>query len=315
MTRGLPKRLHFKHGAYYYVASGKWLKLSRDYPEALREYSLLVSGVGVGMEALLDRYLARQKTAIAASTHTKYSNAAKRLKTVFAEFSPELVKPHHVYAVRNQFTDKPAWANQLLAVLKGAFQLAIEEGTIDTNPVREVKNLRELHRKRYITDEEFKSIRGFANPSMQSIMDVAYQTGQRISDVLGIRLSDISENGIYFKQAKTGTMLTVGWSAELRQAIAEAKRIHGSVKGFTLFHKRDGSPYAYRTVHDFWDRARIKAGLKDCRIHDLRAKAGTDASKQGQDSKSLLGHKSDSSHSVYLRDPDIPIVEPVRVRK
>jgi len=308
----LPAKMHFKHGAYYYVHQNKWTKLSRDYPEALRKYSSMVSSVGVGMESLLDRFLLRQTGEVATSTLAVNRNAVKRLKTIFAEFSPEQVQPKHIFALRNEYKAKPAWANRFLYVLKGAFNLAIEEGLIVANPVRDVTNLKEKKRDRYITTEEFNAIREQANESMKAIMDVAYLTGQRIGDVLAIKLKDLREDGIYFRQSKTGTELIVGWSPELRKAVADAKQIHASVKGFSLFRTRQGNQLAYRTVHDFWNNARLKAGLVDCRIHDLRAKAGTDARKQGQDSKALLGHKSDSSHNRYIRDPDVPIVEAVR---
>lgn len=305
------KRLYFQHGAYYYVHQGKWKHLSKDYGEALRLYSSLISSGGIGMPALLDRHLSQQKDVIAASTYANYVRICERLKKVFEQFSPDQVMPKHVFSVRNEYRKTPSMANHMLSFIKGAFQLAIEEGTINSNPAREVTALSEPKRDRYITDAEFSKIREHANPSMQSIMDVAYLTGQRISDVLKIQRRDLMDEGISIVQSKTGAKLIVGWSPELTKAIEDAKRIHQSVKGLHLFHKRNGEPYAYRTVFDFWDRARIKAGLKDCRIHDLRAKAGTDARKNGQDSKALLGHKSDQAHARYIRDKDTPIVSPV----
>lgn len=35
MTTSLPKGVHFKHGSYYLVKRGKWLRLGRDRDEAL----------------------------------------------------------------------------------------------------------------------------------------------------------------------------------------------------------------------------------------------------------------------------------------
>jgi hypothetical protein len=42
-------------------------------------------------------------------------------------------------------------------------------------------------------------------------------------------------------------------------------------------------------------------------IHDIRAKAATDARAQGLDSKSLLGHASESAHLRYLRGKETPV--------
>jgi integrase len=48
------------------------------------------------------------------------------------------------------------------------------------------------------------------------IIDFAYFTGQRISDVLKIRRTDLTDSGTTFAQSKTGTKLTVAWSDGLR---------------------------------------------------------------------------------------------------
>lgn len=41
-NRHLPRWMHHKHGAYYFVRAGKWLRLSNEYGPALIEYSKLV---------------------------------------------------------------------------------------------------------------------------------------------------------------------------------------------------------------------------------------------------------------------------------
>ena len=61
-----------------------------------------------------------------------------------------------------------------------------------------------------------KAIRDAAGPRLQVIIDFAYFTGQRISDVLKIRRTDLTDSGTTFAQSKTGTKLTVAWSDGLR---------------------------------------------------------------------------------------------------
>lgn len=70
------------------------------------------------------------------------------------------------------------------------------------------------------------------------------------------------------------------------------------------------------TVRGWWLRATALAGVDDCHIHDIRAKTGTDARKQGRtDSKELLGHKTDQAHERYQRDKEIPLVQPLPMVK
>ena len=78
---------------------------------------------------------------------------------------------------------------------------------------------------------------------------------------------------------------------------------------------RQGKPLSYSTVRTLWLRATTSADIPDARMHDLRAKAGTDAEAQGLDSKKLLGHTSEQSHKRYLRSKEIPIAIPAREEK
>ena len=72
-------------------------------------------------------------------------------------------------------------------------------------------------------------------------MDMLYLTGQRIGDVLKIKHSDITSEGIFFQQQKTGTKLMVAMSPDLERTIKAAKELHYCVRGITLFHTHKGS--------------------------------------------------------------------------
>lgn len=58
-----------------------------------------------------------------------------------------------------------------------------------------------------------------------------------------------------------------------------------------------------------WHRAREAAGVKDAKPNDLRAKAATDARRQGKNATALLGHKNAVMTDRYLRDRQTPHVE------
>ena len=112
----------------------------------------------------------------------------------------------------------------------------------------------------------------------------------------------------------TGPPLTPGVST-LAEVIATAKTLHQSVKGFTLFHKRDGKPIPYGTLYHQWSNACRGAKVEDAHFHDIRAAAATDAKAQGLDSKTLLGHTTESSHNRYLRSKETKVATPNRARK
>lgn len=307
--RKLPVRMHQKGRTYYYVHQNKWTRLSADYGEALRIYAGLMAPQDGSVPDLLARYITGLR--VAASTLKTYRCAAEIVSKAMVEFTPADVKPQHIYALMQHHRDTPAMANTMRKVLLGALQLAINEGTIERNPARETKEFPQKPRDRYVTDAELAEIRDASSPALQSIIDVCYLTGQRIGDVLKLAHKDITDAGVYFCQQKTGARLIVKWSPQLRAAIDRAKAMHQCVKGLTLFHGHAGRPYAYSTVRTLWDRATKKAEVADAHIHDIRAKAATDAHRQGIDSKGLLGHASEAVHAGYLRAREVPIVTPV----
>lgn len=304
-------RLHLKNGAYYYVFRNKWTFLSREYAEALHLYAGLIAPNTGKLPPIIDRWLAGKT--LATKTRSAYSVVANKLKVAFEEFRPEDVKPSHLYQLIAAKKITTGMAGHYRSVMVGVMQLCVEEGLIDVNPINEVKHYTSRSRDRYLTDEEYLSIHTKATPTLRAIMDVCYLTGQRIGDVLSIRYSDLTEDGIVFEQQKTKTRLCVEWSPDLRLIVANAKALHQSVKGLTLFHTRQGKPFSYNTVRTLWDRAVRYSAIEDAHMHDIRAKAATDAKKQGINSQALLGHKSEAVHLRYQRNKETPLVSPVRM--
>lgn len=316
MPRELPRWMHVKHGAFYFVKGNKWRFLSRDKREALRLYAdLATAAEGAGMAGLIDRALADMKKTVAASTYKHYFICAMRAAEAFRDFAPGQVRPTHVAEFLDSAKQTPSMANLMRSCLKSIFDRAVRWGLCDANPVREIKPFKTKARTRYITADEFARIREQASPTMQCMMDIAYITGQRRGDILAIRYADISDEGIFFQQQKTGNRVLVAMSPDLADAIRRARELHKSVKGLTLFHKRDGSPLSATTMDGHWRRACAAAGVEDAHFHDIRAASATDARKQGMDSKTLLGHTTDSSHNRYLRSKEVPVATPVPARK
>lgn len=309
--------MHLSHGRYYLVRGNKWTPLSRDLHDALIEYARLTVGKSNNQELadLVERTLGDMKATVAASTFKNYKSCSRKVLKAFSQFSPSQVKPKHIAAFLDHHRSHPSMANLLRSFLKGMFQRAVRWGIVEFNPVRDIEQFKTTKRDRYITAEEFKAIREHATPTLKCLMDLAYITGQRMGDVIKIRYADISDEGVFIKQQKTRNRVLISMTPDLDAAIKEARSIHQSVKGLTLLHKRDGKPLAYGTIHHQWVKACTAAKVEDAHFHDIRAASATDAKKQGLDSKTLLGHTTDSSHNRYLRSKEVPIASPVPARK
>lgn len=301
--RHLPACVYHKHGAYWYVKKGQWQRLADNLPDALQAYALLASPTpGAGMADLIDKALAHMSKDLSVNT----------LKQILVEFSPEQVRPKHVAAIKAELAGTPAMANRILSFMRSVFGFAVEWQIVESNPCIGIKRHRETPRDRYITDAEFAAIRAHAVDWLVPIIDMCYLTAQRINDVLTIRLSDISADGIAFRQQKTGAKLLVRMTPDIEQTIAAAKatKAKSRVASLYLFAARAGKAREYRTVRDKWEQACAAAGITDAHLHDLRAKGMTDTERQGNNAQTLGGHTDRRTTQIYIRLRDTPTAEP-----
>lgn len=310
----LPACVYQRHGAYWYVKRGKWTRLGDNLPTALSEYARIIAPPVGGCDELIDltleRYREKVKAGkIAENTLAQYKVAAKQLKKNLAEFTPSLVRPHHVAGLMDMDRHKPNMANRKLSFLRSAFGYGLTWGMCEINPAYGVGRHEENKRTRLITQEEIDLVREKAAPHIHVMMDMALCTGQRIMDVVKIRLADITAEGIYFKQQKTKAPLLVKMNPSIQDALQRARSLHTNVRGLTLFHQRGGKPYGYKGVYDAFKRACKKAGVEDYLPNDHRAKSLTEAKKQGKNPTKLAGHKRESTTDRYLRDRSPELVD------
>jgi integrase len=311
----LPRCVHHKHGKYYYVKGGKWTPLAKDLPAALEVYARLLQPVGK-MDKLIDRVLTDAEDRVKPNTLKQYKQVAVTIKTAFRDFSPAQVKPEHIFQFMDHHRKKPNMANRMRTLLRMAFTHAVKAGLCQSNPVDAIPRFKENKRDRYLSDREYSAIWSTGSPVLRAIMDVAYATGQRIGDVLAIKMRDVSKEGISFTQEKTGKKLRVN-SDMVQAAIKSARAVHPkNVIPTYLLGQRNGKIRSYRGVRDLFDRAAKNAGVADAHLHDIRAKAITDAKRQHLDPKALAGHTTEAQTVAYIRDRETEeVTGPVLDRK
>jgi integrase len=306
--RHLPACVYRRHNAYFLVRAGKWTRLGGDLRTALERYAALI-GAGSGtVAALIERAIGDAAERVRPSTLKQYRTAAAKLQAALIEFTPEQVQPRHVAQLMDHHRHTPNMANRMRSVLKLAFDIAVRAGTVPANPVSVIAPHRERRRDRYLTGAEYRAIWQEASPTLRDIIDLCYLTAQRISDVLSIRLADLTDAGIEIRQQKTGKRLLIRWSPDLRAVVdgargrlPERKIVRIDAPGY-LLAQRTGRIRSYGGVRDLWRRACLRAGVADAHLHDLRAKSLTDADRQGIDAQHLAGHSTQAMTARYLRD-------------
>ena len=245
-------------------------------------------------------------------TKKEYSRQLRqggRVMRVFGKMKISNIKPKHIA----QFLDKhpsPVSANREAAVISQVCSHAIREGLIEVNPTIGVRRLPESKRRRYMTDQEFAAIREKATESVQIAMDLAYLTGLRLSDVLALRVENAKGGYLHSGEQKTGNCVRF----ELTPTLAAVIKRSGLNIGPIVHTHRNGRVDHY-TVDGFeslWQRAKIEAGLRDVRFHDIRAKHATDRDEADLNAQLALGHTDGQMTKTYIRHQLGRVVRPLK---
>lgn len=310
----LPPCMVLKHGAYWYIKSNKWTRLSDDLHTALVMHADIVAkrskiagdGAESGMVRLINAAMPGILKGKSANTVEQYTIVQAKLLAVFADAEPEDIQPVHIKRLLREWSDTPNMANRRLSVMRQIFEHALDEELIEANPAAGIQRLEEAKRKRYVTDAEYAAIWAEATPDARVMMDLQYLCGQRIEDVLSMRWHDVREDGIYVEPSKvsgsSGAKLLISMSEDLRSVLDAASALPRKRRGETILCTvRGGRKYSYRTAYDMLTGAAERAGVEDFRPNDLRAKCITDAELQGLDSQALGGHTTPQMTLRYIR--------------
>jgi integrase len=216
------------------------------------------------------------------------------------------ITPRDVHSVRRELQTTPAVANRAVTVLTLILAEAVRDEMIASNPAIGVERMLIPARTRRVTVAEYERLYANADPLLRAVMHLCYATGQRLMDVARIRSEDIGEDGVYFKQQKTGSEVVIAWTPELRAAVAEARALKPNALRPT--HLFGFAAPTYTMIRKRWEKARADAKLPDVRMHDLRAMSASDAKAQGIDPQALLGHTDERTTRIYLRDRVVPVV-------
>ena len=311
--------MRLKHGAYYYTpridGKQKWIRLSTNYGEALAKWAEFEGREGENnglVSGMIDRFIQTKIPEYSEKSQDDYLRYCGDLRAVFGDTALDEVKPHHLTAYLRKSTFK-VQANRQISLLSRMYSVAINEwGWLHINPCREVHRNKEARRDRYITDLEMDALKTAASDQMCCIIDLAYLTAARKSDLLKLMLKDIRPDGLHVRQQKTGKYQIFNWTPTLRALVARAKKLRRKHDSLYLFCTRTGAPHSTSGFNSMWRRLKIKADLLDLHFHDLRAKAVTDAKRaHGRDfAQALAGHASGEMTDAYVRDD--PNVDPLK---
>lgn len=298
-------RVEIPLGSDRALAIQRWAEHERDRSATERARRELTFRV------VADRY--RLEVIPRKAPRTQRDNDAELAKLIaFFDDPPaplDAIEPQHVRQYLRWRKAAPTRANRERALLSHIWNWARGEGyTAKPNPCAGITGNRERRREVYVEDAALDALRTAGDDTLRDAIDLAYLTGQRPSDTLRMRETDVRDGWLHVAQGKTGKRLrikVVGELAHVLDRIRARKRGH-KIHCTALIVSATGRPIGLRSLQARWDKARAVAGLpKGIQYRDLRAKAGTDklaATKDPRAAQRQLGHAHLSTTEIYLRD-------------
>lgn len=310
----LPKHIRFHHGTFWYhpPGGGERIRVGTQEYEVWK-FMLEFKGdpeppIVVGtLRYYFDRYKREVVPSLMPRTQKDYSRHIAVLDHRFGHMKPDDLKPKHI----GQFLDRERGkiqANRQVAVLSAIYAKMVGRWYVaERNPCIGVERNPSKRRDRYVTDAEYAALYALCTPRIKIAMDLALLTGQRQGDLITLPWANVTDEGILFRQGKTGKRLLVAHSEALQAVLARAKTLTpvADIGGYVL-HTRSGKPYTSEGFRACWQRTMAKAIRKGAlkerfTFHDLRAKSVSDATTI-QDAFERAGHTSMAmTRGVYDR--------------
>ena len=270
--------------------------------EVWRAYEDFLTGNRLTINLIIDEYLKLPAfRELKATTRKDYEGAIDKLRPVFGHMNPVDLSPtlftRYMFARSSQKR-----ANVERTVLMNVYKWAINfHDEIKDNPIQKTVPFKMKARDRYITDKEYQAIWKCASKPVRVAMDLSYLLGARQGDILKLKWKDITEEGVYIEQSKTGKKQIKEMNDDLKRVLSNARNTGGIASAMYVVSNRSGQSYTASGFRAMFKKAKIKAGIKDVTYHDIKAKSLSDykGNKQG-----FSGHKTRSMMERYNRTPD-----------
>lgn len=302
---------------YFYDTGGKprrEIPLGSDYPMAVKAWAELeVDAKPRHVNVVTFRYVAARYTREIIPTkalRTQRDNLIELAKLYeFFDNPPapiEQIQPIHIRQYLDWRQGSPVRANREKALFSHIWNKSREWGYIALpNPCQGVKGFKETGRDVYVEDAEYKRVWVAADQPTRDAMDLAYLTGQRPSDTLRFKETDIRDGMLMVTQSKTRKKLRIAVNGQLKEVIDRiiARKRTYKIRSLALICKENGQELTAHALRSRFDRARQHAGV-NFQFRDLRAKAATDKAdaKDIRQAQLQLGHETITMTEAYIRN-------------
>jgi integrase/recombinase XerD len=239
---------------------------------------------------------------------------AQDVDTMPQTIKPEHIKKNVILYMKDELGLKTVTINTRLRAIRAFFNFLYRESYIKTNPVRNVKLLKD--RKTVVTtftseqinlllrQPDFKTFTGIRD---YTIMLLLLETGIRASEVVGLSLGDIrwEDSLLHIRNAKSYKERLVPIQKTMKEQLKRYLAIRGVLETDALFITIDEEPLTKRQLQNRVTKYGRMADIKGvrCSCHTFRhtmAKMSVKAGAGIFELQQILGHTSMEMVRVYV---------------
>lgn len=298
--------------------------------EAIRVLGLVKAGQDPATERREDREaetvrdFAERYKADHVDVHTKPRSAEETHRLIDKTIVPSLghirvkdLKRSHVVSLHRELRETPYKANRALAAISHMLTKAEEWGVRDDGArlCRTIQKYKERKRERFLSPSELQALgsaleqaeRDGTNSSAIGIIRLLLFTGARRNEIESLTWSEIDweRNSLRLTDSKTGAK-QIALAPAARDVLSRMPQLDGSP---FVFPASTGGGH-FQGIGKIWRQIRMRAGLSDVRLHDLRHTFASFGAAGGLSLPligALLGHSQPQTTQRYAHLADDPI--------
>jgi integrase/recombinase XerC len=208
--------------------------------------------------------------------------------------------------------------NRKISAASAYYRYLVREGTLEQNPIEKVVSPKNSKRLPFFYKEQqlhsllySEVAEGYEARRNHAIVELFYGTGMRLSELVGLRLSDVSLSSQVVKVLGKGSKqriipLSPNLCSELKSYLEVLQQTFSAPSDSALFRTAKGKPVYAGLVYQVVRQSLTKQGIGGKKSpHVLRHSFATHMLNNGADLnsiKDLLGHSSLSATQVYTHN-------------
>lgn len=241
------------------------------------------------------------------------ASSIKWIKKNLGDYELEKIKPYEIaLPLKEEYKVYPSKSKRLLIEIKNMFTEAIIYDWTERNPASHLKNQRAPVQRKRISLDDFNKLYEYAKlnaqPWVVTMLLLAVTTGQRRSDLMGMKYSDIVDGHLLITQQKTGTRISIPTKIRLNaigvslEEVIEKSKLDSRQGAYILRKNNGDSPCPASLSASFEKLVDAVLISNSVSLHDCRSLSERLYREQGLNTRLLLGHMSQRMTDMYNDD-------------